>query len=165
MFEELGPLTLLLVGIVFILFFLAFRQAMEVLKNAIMISIAAIIFPFLMNLAGFPVASDVNSILFYITFGLSVYFVYMFGKSFHTMLSYSERAGKKIYSPYATKVSKLNEKGKVQENRGKKSESKRKQNVEEPIEKPKFVSAKTLKSLKEEEYYVYGKEKKEEEEE
>jgi len=165
MFEELGPLTLLLIGIVFILFFLAFRKALEVLKNAIMISIAAIIFPFLANIVGFFVASDVNSVLFYITFGLSVYFVYMIGKSLHSMLSYSERAGKKAYSPYAKKVNQLNEKGKVKENKGKKSEPKRKQNIEELAEKPKFVSSKTLKPLKEEEFYVYGKEKKEEEQE
>ena len=163
MLEELGPLTLLLIGIVFILFFLAFRKALGVLKNAIMISIVAIIFPFFANIVGFSVASDVNSVLFYITFGLSVYFVYMLGKSFYSMLSYSERTGKKAYSPYAKKVSKLNEKGKVQENRGKKSEPKRKQNIEEPVEKPKFVSAKTLKPLKEEEFYVYGKDKEEEE--
>ena len=46
MFEEFGPLTLLLVGVIFILFFLAFRKALSVVKNAAMISIAAIVFPF-----------------------------------------------------------------------------------------------------------------------
>ena len=171
MFEELDTLTLLLVGIIFILFFLAFRKALGVLKNTIIITIAAIVFPFVMNLIGLVVASDVNSILFYITFGLSVYFVYMFGKSFHTMLGYAEKTGKKVHSPYAKKVDELNAKGKKSETKkeSKKAgnmeeKSQKKQKPEDQIDKPKFVSAKHLKPLKEEEYFVYGKEKKEEEE-
>src|SRR3989344_2976225 len=169
--ESLNPLTILLVGVIFILFFLAFRKALSVVKNAVIITIAAIVFPFLVNLIGFAVASDVNSILFYITFGLSVYFVYMFGKSFYTILDYAEKTGKKVYSPYAKKVDELNAKGKKSETKkeSKKAgnmeeKSQKKQKPEDQIDKPKFVSAKHLKPLKEEEYYVYGKEKKEDEE-
>src|SRR3989338_8853826 len=133
MFEEFGPLTLLLLGIIFILFFLAFRKALGVLKNAIMISVAAIIFPFLLNLAGFAVASDVNSILFYITFGLSVYFVYMFGKSFHTMLGYAEKTGKKHIPDKIHSSEKKNKKaGKKEEKPQKKKEMEK---VEARLEK------------------------------
>ena len=156
MFEELGSQTLLLLGVIFILFFLAFRKAMEVVKNAVMITIAAIVFPFFSSLLGFEVASDVNSILFYITFGLSLYFVYLIGKSVHAMLTYAEKKGKK-HIPDKIHPS--------QKKTGKKEEKPQKKKEIEKTEikqdKSKFVSKKTLKSIKEEDYFVYGKKEEE----
>jgi hypothetical protein len=115
------------------------------------------------------VAADVNSVLFYITFGLAMYFIYLFAKSFHTVLGYIEKTGKKAYSPYArhlqeTRNKKIDKMDKYIREKEKQEKEKKKERRVEKTKEPaeKMVSSRTLKPIKEEEYYVYDEKKKEE---
>ena len=94
--ETIGFTNPLLLIIIFILFILAFKKTLGIIKNAAIIVTASIIFPFAANLLGMQIASDVASIIYYITIGLGAYTIYLFGKSFYTFLSYAEKAGKDV---------------------------------------------------------------------
>lgn len=98
-FDFLGSLdttTLFLLLIIFILFVLSMKRVFSIIKNAIFISVAAILFPVVMNsFFGFSIPTDTDSIVSFILLGLGLYFVYMIGKSVYKMLKITERVARK----------------------------------------------------------------------
>jgi len=71
---------------------LAIKKLKKIVFNALWISLAAVLFPIAMNrLFGLAIATDANSIIFYLTLGLGAYFVYLLARAVYTMLGIAER--------------------------------------------------------------------------
>ncbi len=108
---SLSTTELALIVIVFILFVVALKKALSILKNALYVAVASVIFPILARFLGFPIATDANSIIFFLTLGLGLYAVYVIAHSVYTILGYAEKKAK------STTVVKY-----VQKKKGKKEE-------------------------------------------
>ena len=91
---SLSTTELALIVIVFILFVVALKKALSILKNALYVAVASVIFPILARFLGFPIATDANSIIFFLTLGLGLYAVYVIAHSVYTILGYAEKKAK-----------------------------------------------------------------------
>ncbi len=107
--SNLGVTEFALIIIIFILFVLGLRKALSIIKNAIFIAVASVLFPIAAKLFGFPVATDAESIIFFLTLGLGLYAVYVIARSVYTVLGVAEKAVKK--SPPAKYVQKKKDAG------------------------------------------------------
>ncbi len=106
--SNLGVTEFALIIIIFVLFVLGLKKTLNVVKNAIFIAVASILFPIVARFLGFPVAADAESIIFFLTLGLGLYAVYLIARSVYTVLGVAEKALKK--SP-AAKVQKKKDAG------------------------------------------------------
>lgn len=99
-FDFLGSIdttTLFLLLIIFILFVLSMKRVFSIIKNAIFIAVASILFPVVMNsFFGFNIPTDTDSIVSFILLGLGLYFIYMLGKSVYKVLKLGESVAKKV---------------------------------------------------------------------
>ena len=141
-----------------ILLFLAFVVMLKKLKsltfNILWIIVAAVLFPVVMNKAfSFAIATDIDSILLYMTAGIGAYVLYLAVKS---MLGIGSLLGK-LLSPIThlfgsrdKRVDKLL-KNKKKEEKAKKEEEKKKREEERRFEE---ISRKSQKQRKNEEEYL-----------
>lgn len=84
---------------VFILFVLSVTKIKKIVLNAMWISLAALLFPMLMNrILGFPVPVDANSLIFYLTVGLGAYFFFLLGKAVYMALGIAENIASPVTS-------------------------------------------------------------------
>lgn len=96
-FSNLNAVHGFLILIVFILLVLARKKVLGIVMNAVWITVAAVLFPIFTNrVLGLPVPSDTDSIILFIVTGLGLYFLYLLSKSVYSLLSITEKAGKKI---------------------------------------------------------------------
>ena len=84
-----------LIVIIFVLFIIALKKALGIIKNALVIGAASALFPIIARWLGFPLAVDANSIIFFLTIGLGIYAVYLIAKSVYTVLGLAEGKVKK----------------------------------------------------------------------
>ncbi len=98
-FDLFGGTESVLIIIIFILFILAFKKALQIIKNSIFIAVASALFPIVTNWFGLPVAADIASVIFFITLGLGLYVFYIITKSVYTILGAAEKGVKKISKP------------------------------------------------------------------
>ena len=105
--SHLDMTTAFLLVIIFILFMLSFKKVLGLLKNAIIIIIASVLFPIVGNkILGLPIPMDGGTIFSFIFLGLLLYFMYILGSAVYKGLSYLERGSKqltKIEKPGRTK--------------------------------------------------------------
>ena len=95
--SSMDTTTLFLLLIIFILFVLSMKRVFSIIKNAIFIAVASILFPIVMNsFFGFNIPTDTDSIVSFILLGLGLYFIYMLGKSIYKVLKLGEGAAKKV---------------------------------------------------------------------
>lgn len=93
----MGTPTVFLLLIIFVLFVLSMKKVFSIVLNAVWISIAAILFPILMNrFLGFDIPIDRDSLISFVLLGLTVYFIYLIGKSIYRMLKVTEGVAKKV---------------------------------------------------------------------
>ena len=123
--SNLGITEFALIIVIFVLFVLGLRKALGIIKNAIFIAVASILFPIAARFLGLPVATDAESIIFFLTLGLGLYAVYVIARSVYTILGVAEKAVKKGPARYVQK------KDKKQEEREDKEEGKEKEDKEE----------------------------------
>ncbi|HLD38843.1 MAG TPA: hypothetical protein VJB05_00855 [archaeon] len=127
--SNLDTTTLFLLLIIFILFVVSMKKAFSIILNAVWIVIAAILFPVVMNrFLGFDIPIDRDSMFSFILLGLSVYFVYLIGKSIYKVLGMAEKAAKKVPVPHGEKKVKEKEE---KEERPDKNDKKREKELEE----------------------------------
>jgi hypothetical protein len=144
LFEFLSPLSGnygLMIIIIFILFALAMKQVIKIIKNAVYIVVAAVIFPIVASrLLDIPIKTDAESIISFAVAGLTLYFIYLVAKSIYTVLKYGKTTAKKFMPDF--KPGKGEKEGKTEQ-----SEEK-----EEKIPKPrinnKFYSYQRVKAEK-----------------
>ncbi|MBI4174463.1 MAG: hypothetical protein HY517_02360 [Candidatus Aenigmarchaeota archaeon] len=127
--SNLDTTTTFLLLIIFILFVLAMKKIMGILKNAVIIAFAAVLFPIVMNrFFGYDIPMDPDSIVSFILLGLGVYFVYLIAKAIYSMLKLAERFAKekvpKIERPAKEKEEKEEKTGKKDKKREKELEEK-----------------------------------------
>ena len=68
--------------------------------NIIWIGFASAIFPVVMNLVfNFRIPLNINTILFFVVFGIGLYFFYILGKIIYTALGLAEKSAKVIAYP------------------------------------------------------------------
>ncbi|HIG96963.1 MAG TPA: hypothetical protein HA230_01300 [Candidatus Aenigmarchaeota archaeon] len=102
--SNLNTTTAFLLLIIFILFVVSMKKAFSIILNAVWIVIAAILFPVVMNrFFGFDIPIDRDSMISFILLGLTVYFVYLVGKSIYKVLGMAEKAAKKVPLPRGEK--------------------------------------------------------------
>lgn len=90
-------ITHIFLGIIFILFVLSIKKLKKIVFNSLLIAVAAVLFPIIMNAVfGFPLSIDGTSIIFYMTVGLGAYFLYLFSKAVYVALSVTEKAASPI---------------------------------------------------------------------
>lgn len=95
--SSLDTTTMFLLLIIFILFVLSMKRVFSIIKNAIFIAVASILFPIVMNsFFGFNIPTDTDSIVSFILLGLGLYFIYMLGKSVYKVLKLGEGVAKKV---------------------------------------------------------------------
>lgn len=95
--SNLDTTTTFLLLIIFILFVLAMKKILGIIKNAIIIAVAAVLFPIVMNrFFGYDIPMDPDSIISFMLLGLGIYFAYLVGKSVYKMLSLAEKAAKRV---------------------------------------------------------------------
>ncbi|GEM_PF-3690215 len=99
-FEFLSHLDMtsgFLLVIIFILFMLSFKKVLGLLKNAIIIIIASVLFPIVGNkILGLPIPMDGGTIFSFIFLGLLLYFLYILGSAVYKGLSFLERGAKQL---------------------------------------------------------------------
>jgi hypothetical protein len=93
-----------LIIVIFVLFVLGLRKTMKIVKNAIFVAVASVLFPIIARFLGFPIAADADSIIFFLTLGLGLYAIYVIAWSVYTVLGIAERSMKK--TPVAKYVQK-----------------------------------------------------------
>ena len=86
-FQELVILAIILAA-----FLVITRKIVKTIFNLIWISVASAVFPFVMRLLGFDFSTDVNSIMFFVVFGLGLYAVYMLGRIIYIFLGVAEKS-------------------------------------------------------------------------
>lgn len=112
--SNMNTTTAFLLLIIFILFVVSMKKAFSIILNAVWITIAAIVFPVVMNrFFGFDIPIDRDSIFSFILLGLSIYFVFLIGKSIYKVLGMAEKAAKKVPLPHVERKAK--EKGEKEE--------------------------------------------------
>ena len=95
--SSLDTTTMFLLLIIFILFVLSMKRVFSIIKNAIFIAVASILFPIVMNsFFGFNIPTDTDSIVSFILLGLGLYFIYMLGKSVYKVLKLGEGVAKRV---------------------------------------------------------------------
>ncbi|MEM7819338.1 MAG: hypothetical protein QXD48_00735 [Candidatus Aenigmatarchaeota archaeon] len=156
MFEfisDLGSVGIFLLLIIFILFVLAIKKVMSIIKNIIIIAIASILFPIVMNRLGFSIPIDGDSILSFLFIGVGLYFIYLIGKSTYTLLKIVEKFGKGITSPLKTMKRRKKEKleKKIKEHIEK--EEKNEKVTEKEYKKESIISPKIITKPKKEKIY------------
>lgn len=101
----------ILVILLFILFVIAMKKVFSIIKNALIIIIAALLFPIVANtFLGLPVPTDANSLISFVLLGLSLYLIYLFGKAVYKILGLVEKSAKAVGSPLRARKKKKREK-------------------------------------------------------
>lgn len=98
MFGALGQEPLLLV-VIFILFVFALRKLLEVVKTALFVVAASVLFPVVLNFLGFSVGTDSATLVYFITLGLGLYALWLFGTFIYHALSAAEKSAQSTLSP------------------------------------------------------------------
>lgn len=94
--SSIGFTEVMLLLIIFMLSVLAAKKVAGILKNAALIIAVGVIFPLVANRLGFPVAADIDTVLFFVAAGLGIYFVYLLARSVHALLGMTERRAKSL---------------------------------------------------------------------
>ncbi len=93
--SQLDTTTAFLLIIIFILFMLSFKKVLGIIKNALIIVVASVLFPVLSNkFLGLPVPIDGETIVSFAIIGLAMYFLYILGSVVYKALSLFERGAK-----------------------------------------------------------------------
>src|SRR3989338_6896614 len=93
--SNLSTTEFALIIIIFVLFVIGFKKALNIIKNAIIVAVASVLFPIVAKFLGFPIATDAESIIFFLTLGLGLYAVYIVAQSVYTILVVAEKGMKK----------------------------------------------------------------------
>jgi hypothetical protein len=103
MFEfisDMGTVGLLLLLVIFILFILSLKKVMGIIKNALIIAVASMIFPVVLNVfLGFDIPLDSDTILSFLFMGLGFYFLYLVAKSLYSLFKIAEKVGRGVTAP------------------------------------------------------------------
>lgn len=99
MLDNINILYIMLLAI-FILAILSLKKVVGILKNAMWIAVASVLFPIIMNkLFDFPIGTDADTLLTFMFLGLLTYGLFILGKSIYTALGSLEKSSKKITEP------------------------------------------------------------------
>jgi len=96
MFEfitDLGTVGMFLILIIFILFILVVRKGLGIIKNVIIILIASVLFPIVLNLFfQYPIPLNTETIFSFAFVGVGLYILYLIGKTIYKILTATEKA-------------------------------------------------------------------------
>lgn len=135
--SNLDATTTFLLLIIFILFILAMKKVMGILKNAVIIAVAAVMFPIVMNrFFGYDIPMDPDSIVSFILLGLGIYFVYLLARSIYHILKFTERFAK----DKAEKIPKIESGKKEKDDKEEKPEKRDKEKERELKEREKELT-------------------------
>ena len=97
---DMGQYQLIIVLVIFIVFIFIMKRVVKTIINMIWITLISAAFPIAMNsLFGFDIPINLNTILFFIAFGLGVYGVYILAKIIYSVLGIFERSAKVVTYP------------------------------------------------------------------
>lgn len=97
---SLGASAPIALFILFIVFLVIIVKVFKLMIKALYVVIASALFPIVMSAIGFPIAVNLSSILFFVSLGLFLFLVYLFGRMVYTGLSILEFFGKKAIAPF-----------------------------------------------------------------
>ena len=101
---------LLFILIIFVVFILLMRKVMKTIMNMLWIGLASAAFPFIMNIVfKMSIPTNLNTIIFFVTLGLGMYFIYILGKIIYTMLGVAEKGAKAVAYPITYRSKKKKE--------------------------------------------------------
>jgi len=88
-------MTIFLLIIIFVLFVFSIKKVLGIIKNALIIVAASVLFPIFANkFLGFAIPIDGQTIFSFVILGLVVYFIYIVGSSVYKLLSLAEKKTK-----------------------------------------------------------------------
>ena len=91
---------LLLILGMFVTFIFLMKKVMKTIITVIWIAFASLAFPFVMNsFFGMSIPMDLNSVIFFVTLGVGMYFIYIFAKIIYTVLGFAEKGAKAAAYP------------------------------------------------------------------
>ena len=94
----LGTSNLILMTTALVVFIYFFKKAVSIIKNCFFVGIASAIFPVAANkLMGMAIPLNIGTLTSFVMLGLGLYFIFMFGKTVHTVLSVT---GKMVSWPF-----------------------------------------------------------------
>ncbi|MDI6721572.1 MAG: hypothetical protein QMD85_04220 [Candidatus Aenigmarchaeota archaeon] len=105
---SLGPANLIMIATALVVFIYGFKNLISLIKGAFFVSIASGIFPVVANkVFGMEVPLTIETLLEFVLLGLGLYFIFMFGKTIHKILSVIDKSAsffskKPSYKPAKT---------------------------------------------------------------
>ena len=101
--QNIGTSSILIILIIFVVFLVLMRRVLKTVINMVWIAITSAIFPLVLNFLGFSIPLSIDTILFFVTVGLGLYFIYIVGKIIYTMLGFVEKSAKAVTYPFRDK--------------------------------------------------------------
>ncbi len=99
----LGASNMILVVTALVVFIYFFKRMVSIVKNCFFVGIASAIFPVVANkFFGMAIPLNVGTLTSFVMLGLGLYFIFMFGKTVHTVLkiaSWPFRSRQKYVNP------------------------------------------------------------------
>ncbi len=109
--SQLSTTTGFLLVIIFILFIFSFKKVLGILKNALIIIAASVIFPLVAGkYLGLPLTPDADTVISFAFLGLFTYFIYLLANSIYKGLKLFEKSAKKLPVPKTKGEKTANEK-------------------------------------------------------
>jgi len=95
---------ILVILVAFIVFLVLMKKILKTIINAVWIGLVSAIFPVVMNLVfGFAIPLKIDTILFFVIFGLGLYFIYIIGKLIYFGLGLAEKSAKTVAYPITSR--------------------------------------------------------------
>ena len=121
--SNIGTLNLMIILFIFIIFLILMKKVIKTVINILWISAASALFPVILGFLGFSIPLTLDTILFFLTLGLGLYFIYILGKIIYTMLGVVEKSARVVTYPFRGKDKELEKRvEKVIEEREKKKD-------------------------------------------
>lgn len=85
---SLGPVNFIVITAALVVFIYWFKSLISLLKGCFFVGIASAIFPVAaVKFFGFSMTLNVDTLVGFVSLGLGLYFIFMFGKTVHRVLS------------------------------------------------------------------------------
>lgn len=162
--RSMGTIEFIIVMAAFGVFIYFSKKFIKTLITALWVVIASALFPvILIKVFNYPMELSVGTIFSFVTMGLALFIVYLYGKLIYKGLSILEKVGKAFAYPFTYKRKKKKEKMDKKVEKFFKEKEKEEKAAEKESNAPKIVGKKKKDEEEEDEDYLVIKEPKEEE--
>ncbi|MBI2580108.1 MAG: hypothetical protein HYW27_04370 [Candidatus Aenigmarchaeota archaeon] len=99
---SLGPVNLVVMAASLVVFIYWFKSLVSLIKGAFFVGVASAIFPIAASkLFGLNVPLTLDTLISFVSLGLGLYFILMFGKTVHRVLSITNKSLSFLAKPFS----------------------------------------------------------------